>query len=86
MVRSLVSTGHGCAVLNMQPLTQKTYCGENVVSLPISDPLPSLRLAIGYDKSHPRRLVQHFADACRAHFTQAGPHRCVTEHHKERVS
>lgn len=80
MVRSLVSAGHGCAVLNMQPLTQKSYCAETLVSLPITNPLPPLTLSIGYDKSRPRRLVQHFVDACRAHFADPGPHRCIVEH------
>ena len=79
MVRSLVSAGHGCAILNMQPLTATTYCGEVVVGLPISDPLPPLTLAIAYAKSRPRRLVQHFVDACKAHFADAGPERCIVE-------
>ncbi|MEP1933371.1 MAG: LysR family transcriptional regulator, partial [Roseibium sp.] len=53
MVRSLVSAGHGCAILNMQPMTATTYCGETVVGLPISDVLPPLTLAIAYPKSRP---------------------------------
>lgn len=77
MVRSLVSAGQGCAVLNMQPLTQQSYCGETLVGVPISDALPSLTLSVGYDKVRPRRLVQHFVDACRAHFEQAGPQQCL---------
>lgn len=77
MVRSLVSAGHGCAILNMQPMTTTTYGGESVVSLPISDLLPPLTLAIGYEKSRPRRLVRHFVDACRAHFADAGAERCI---------
>lgn len=77
MVRSLVSTGHGVAVLNMQPLTAQSYCGAALSSVPISDPLPPLTLAIGYDKTRPRRLVQHFVDACRAHFAQSGNHPCL---------
>jgi DNA-binding transcriptional LysR family regulator len=77
MVRSLVSAGHGCAVLNMKPLTATTYSGGSVIALPISDPLPPLTLAVAYDKSRPRRLVQHFVDACQKHFTAAGPERCI---------
>lgn len=77
MVRSLVAAGRGCAILNMRPLTSASYTGAAVVELPISDPLPPLTLAVAYDKSRPRRLVQHFAAACRAHFAQAGPDRCV---------
>ncbi|MFT7508666.1 MAG: DNA-binding transcriptional LysR family regulator [Sulfitobacter sp.] len=79
MVRSLVGAGHGCAILNMQPLTSISYGGSLVVGLPISDPLPPLTLAIGYNKSRPRRLVQHFVDACHKHFAEKGPGRCVVE-------
>lgn len=83
MVRSLVSAGHGCAVLNMQPLTQQSYCGANVVGLPISDLLPPLTLSIGYDKSRPRRLVKHFVDACCRHFAEAGLQRCLVEQQQD---
>lgn len=79
MVRSLVSAGHGCAVLNMQPLTQQSYCGASLIGLPISDALPPLTLSIGYDKARPRRLVHHFVDACNSHFSRPGPHQCVVE-------
>ncbi|TMV08604.1 LysR family transcriptional regulator [Ruegeria sediminis] len=79
MVRSLVSAGHGCAVLNMQPLTSTSYCGAELAGLPISDPLPPLPLAVGYDKSRPRRLVQHFVDACHEHFSDTGNERCIVE-------
>ncbi|MDX8352502.1 LysR substrate-binding domain-containing protein [Cognatiyoonia sp. IB215182] len=77
MVRSLVGAGHGCAVLNMRPLTATSYGGEGVVAVPISDPLPPLTLAIAYDRTRPRRIVQHFVDACRAHFFEAGTHQCI---------
>lgn len=77
MVRSLVGAGHGCAILNMQPLTATSYAGDTLVGLPISDPLPVLTLAIGYDKTRPRRLVQHFADACKEHFSIIGLERCI---------
>ncbi len=79
MVRSLVSAGHGCAILNMQPLTRTSYCGAELVSLPVADALPSLTLSIGYDKSRPRRLVQHFVEATHAHFAQNGARLCVTD-------
>ncbi|MGJ8545409.1 MAG: LysR family transcriptional regulator [Sulfitobacter sp.] len=77
MVRSLVSAGHGCAILNMQPLTATTYGGGAVVGVPICDPLPALTLAIAYQKSRPRRLVQQFVAACKAHFAEPGPQRGV---------
>ncbi len=79
MVRSLVSAGHGCAVLNMRPMTETSYGGGSLVSLPISDPLLPLTLAIAYDRARPRRIVQHFVDACRAHFAEDGPQRCIVD-------
>ncbi len=79
MVRSLVSEGHGCAVLNMQPLTLQSYSGAALKGLPISDPLPPLTLSIGYDKARTRRLVQHFVEACRSHFAQPGQHLCLVD-------
>jgi DNA-binding transcriptional LysR family regulator len=81
MVRSLVSAGQGCAVLNMHPLTQQSYCGGSLVGVPISDPLPPLTLSIGYNKERPRRLVQHFVEACRTHFAQTGRQQCLVEQH-----
>lgn len=77
MVRSLVGQGHGCAVLNMMPRTAQSYCGTALKGVPILGALPPLTLSIAYDKTHPRRLVQHFVDACRAHFASGGPHPCV---------
>lgn len=72
MVRSIVSAGRGCAILNMHPQTSLSYTGAPVVARPISDDLPPLELAIGYVKSHPRRLVKGFVDACQDHFAQKG--------------
>ena len=77
MVRSIVAAGRGCAILNMLPLTSKTYGGESVIARPISDTLPPLTLALGYDNTRPRRIVQEFAQACRHHCTASGPTRCV---------
>jgi DNA-binding transcriptional LysR family regulator len=77
MVRSLVAAGRGCAILNMLPLTSETYSGAPVVARPISDTLPPLTLALGYDSARPRRIVQEFALACRDHFSAAEPARCV---------
>lgn len=79
MVRSLVGAGYGCAILNMQPLTEATYTGDTLVGLPISDPLPPLTLSVGYDKKRPRQIVQHFVEACHKHFSLSGPERCIVE-------
>lgn len=77
MVRSLVAAGRGCAILNMLPLTSETYGGASVVACPISDTLPPLTLALGYDSARPRLVVQEFAQACRDHFSVSGPTQCV---------
>ncbi|MFY9210979.1 MAG: LysR substrate-binding domain-containing protein [Aestuariivita sp.] len=77
MVRSLVSAGRGVAILNMQPLTMTSYTGETVVGVPISDAHAPLTLAVGYEKTRPRRLVQSFVDACLAHFNTPGPAQCI---------
>ena len=70
MVRSLVGAGQGVAILNMVPLSDRTYGGERVVAVPIAETLPVLRLALGYDPTRPRRLVQAFVEACRAEFAE----------------
>ena len=77
MVRSLVGAGHGCAVLNMLPTTDLSYSGHRLVALPISDPLPPLSLALGYDKSNPRRIVRRFANLCRSYFTEGAGQRHI---------
>jgi len=79
MVRSLVASGHGCAVLNMTPLSDLAYSGDRLVSRAISDPLPPLTLSIAYHRARPRRVVQHFVDACRAYFADDGAARCIVE-------
>ncbi|MEP3196360.1 MAG: LysR family transcriptional regulator [Lentilitoribacter sp.] len=79
MVRSLVGAGFGCSVLNMKPQTAKSYGGDDLVSLPITDPIPPLNLSIGYDKKRPRRLVEHFANACLSYFHKTGSHRCLVD-------
>lgn len=70
MVRSLVGAGHGCAILNMRPALDISYAGQALAARPIRDPLPSLSLAVGYDRSNPRRVVTRFVDACRAYFRE----------------
>ncbi|SEN27188.1 transcriptional regulator, LysR family [Roseovarius tolerans] len=79
MVRSLVASGRGCAILNMRPLTSESYTGAKVVARPISDDLPPLTLAIGYEKSRPRRSVQEFVEACQTYFAKAGSSQCIVE-------
>lgn len=78
MVRSLVSRGHGCAVLNMRPYTATSYSGVDLVCLPIKDALRPLTLSIGYDHARPRRMVQEFVRSCSAYFANEGKKHCVS--------
>lgn len=72
MVRSMVGSGQGVAVLNMLPLTEVSYAAQKLAARPISDDLPSLTLAIGYDTSNTRRLVQRFTALCQTYFELYG--------------
>lgn len=77
MVRSLVGAGVGCALLNMLPASDTSYAGHCLAAVPVADPLPPLSLALGYDKSNPRRIVRHIADACRSYFASADGQRHI---------
>lgn len=77
MVRSLVGAGLGCALLNMVPTSDTSYAGHRLTAVPIADPLPALSLAVGYNKSNPRRIVRHIADACRSYFAGADGQRHI---------
>ena len=79
MVRSVVAVGRGCAILNMCPLTSVSYSGGPLVERPISDVLPPLTLAVGYDPSGPRRIVEAFVDACLAHFARTDVAPCIVD-------
>lgn len=72
MVRSLVGSGAGCAILNMLPLTDISYAGNRVVARPILDPLPTLTLSVGYNKQAPRRAVTEFVARCQSYFANPG--------------
>ncbi|MCW2308887.1 LysR family transcriptional regulator [Rhodobium gokarnense] len=69
MVRSLVATGLGFSVLNLRPVTEHTYIGEDVVCLPIRERVlaPNIILA---RRAHDftTRLMRAFSDACRDYF------------------
>ena len=70
MVRSLVGAGIGCAILNMVPATSTTYGGDRVKAIPVSSRAQSLKLVLGHIPGKPRRLVEAFAEATKAHFAR----------------
>ncbi|WP_116046054.1 LysR family transcriptional regulator [Amycolatopsis palatopharyngis] len=67
MVRALVAAGHGYAILNQRPVSDRTYDGGRVVALELLDDLPALPVVLAYVKG--TRLTaraQAFAQCCRA--------------------
>jgi DNA-binding transcriptional LysR family regulator len=66
MLRSLVASRMGYAILIMNPHTDRAYDGSKLVSRPIADPIPSARYGLAMAKDYaPRRTVQAFIDVCR---------------------
>ena len=63
MVRSLVGTGVGVAVLYMRPFTDYSYGGDRLCSVPLESDLQGLRLLSGRVSGRPRKLVASFLDA-----------------------
>ena len=68
MVRSLVSSDIGIAILNMLPHIQSTYTGSEVTAVALNPAVGSLNLVLGYIPGNPRRLVQAFIEQCRQYF------------------
>ncbi|MGR3614721.1 MAG: LysR family transcriptional regulator [Paracoccaceae bacterium] len=77
MVRSLVGSGLGCAILNMRPATDQSYAGDSLETRPILDAGTSLTLAIGYNKKSPRRVVEFFVNRCLAWANSDAPRRFI---------
>lgn len=70
MVRSLVGSGLGCAILNMKPVTDISYAGDKVITKAITGCDERLSLSIGYDNKRPRRIVEAFVKLCRVHISE----------------
>ncbi len=64
MVRSLVGSGMGRAILNMAPHTDLTYAGDRVKAVPLDVGGPPLTLSLGLVEGRRRQLVDAFAKAC----------------------
>lgn len=66
MLRSLVASRMGYAILIMTPHTDRAYDGNKLVNRPIRDSLPPARYGLAMAKDYaPRRTVQAFIDVCR---------------------
>jgi len=66
MLRSLVASRMGYAILIMNPHTNRSYDGRNLVSRPIADSIPRARYGLAMAKDYaPRRIVQAFMELSR---------------------
>ena len=66
MLRSLVAQRMGYTILIMNPLTDRSYDGSKLVSLPIAGKIPAARYGLATAKDNvPRRIVQVFIELCR---------------------
>ena len=63
MVRSLVGSGLGIAILAMRPRTRTSYAGDQLRAIPLDPDLPRLHLLSGKIPGQNRRLVSAFMDA-----------------------
>lgn len=68
MVRSLVSSGIGVSLLNMQPRDIPPYAGREIRCLPVRDAASGVTLSLGFAPGPKRRLVQQFIDRCALFF------------------
>ena len=66
MVRSLVGSGIGVAVLNMRPRIMRTYGGDELVAVPLDGHAAALELVSGHAEGQPRRLVALVLDRLHA--------------------
>jgi len=68
-VRALVAHGHGFALLNQQPAHDRTYDGERVVSLRLTDELPPLEIVLVWVKgTRLTRRAQAFSQMIRTSY------------------
>ena len=71
MVRSLVASGLGVALLNMRPRHVLPYAGKPVHTLPITGSHSGVALSLGYSPGPQRQIVQKFLLSCTAYFVGA---------------
>ena len=63
MVRSLVGSGVGVAVLSMRPRLMQSYGGDDLHAVPLTPGLPPLELVSGHVAGRTRRLIAYVLSA-----------------------
>ncbi|QIB34992.1 LysR family transcriptional regulator [Ancylobacter pratisalsi] len=73
LTRGLVGHGRGYTIQNVLPRTQITHDGGRVAAVPLTDPLPPVRLvSLKLRRQAPRPAVEVFARHLKASFSQGG--------------
>ncbi|SMF23475.1 DNA-binding transcriptional regulator, LysR family [Tistlia consotensis] len=73
LLRALVGSGFGYALLNVRPATDRAYDGSRLVQRPLADPPPGLALVLArVAAARPTRRALLFADFARGFFATAG--------------
>jgi DNA-binding transcriptional LysR family regulator len=63
MVRSLVGSGVGVAVLNMVPRIMTTYAGDDLQAVPLPKETAALELVVAHVQGQKRRLISNVTQA-----------------------
>ena len=79
MVRGLVGAGAGLSVLAMRPVSDVSYGGDRLVTLPLETGLPGLQLLSGRVAGRPRRLVSVFLEALHAWMRSVAAERLIVK-------
>ena len=69
IVRSLVGAGEGFSILLMHPVHERTYAGNELAYLPLSEKIPATQYGLSFVSNHrPTKLVQAVSNICRKLF------------------
>ena len=75
MVRGMVGQNQGYSLLVTHPLSDMTYDGMNIKTLPLSDSIPPTTLCMArHTQIRPTRAMKLFADFCQDWFQKYYPH------------
>ena len=74
MVRALVANGHGFSLLNLQPVSARSYDGRRLVARPLAHPVPPLPIVLARARgARLTRRAEAFAEYCRGFFAAGAP-------------
>ncbi|XXK30655.1 LysR family transcriptional regulator [Rhodobacteraceae bacterium nBUS_24] len=66
LVRSLVGSGEGYAIMIMRPVTERAYNGNRLAHIPLADEVPPAQYGLAItNRAIPTKLIEKFCDICR---------------------